>query len=480
MKKSSASYLIKILVGAFFLFGFGFLPAVEPITPVGMRVIGIFIGTIWLVATVNPAWPAILCVALMGTTPLYSMNEAIAASYGNWITPFLMGIFILGYALTKSGIANRFVRWIMSRPSLKGRPWMFTSAFLFSIIIIGYLMDCFALIGFYLGCVEIIANQLGYEKKSRYTTGLSIGVGFMIAIVGASTPFQSHVTLVLGSYANYAGVTIPAFTYIAWGIIPMLLVFAAYMLIFRFIIRPDVSNFYRAEGEIMQAESTPMSPEQKSILAIYAAVIILWLLPGVLQLVGVAPSLVATLNKLGLVFPAFVGIALMSVIRVAGKPLLDFKEAASKIAWPIVVLVNCNMLLGNAITREEVGFTLWFQQVFEPLLEGLPPMVFVMAVVVIALIMTNVGSNSVAAVIAFQMAVLLVPENVNLAVVAVLIAFTVRAAFVLPSSCVSVAAVYGDAYTDTKKILPLGLLLCVAVVVILAVVGYPLAQIFVG
>ena len=107
-------------------------------------------------------------------------------------------------------------------------------------------------------------------------------------------------------------------------------------------------------------------------------------------------------------------------------------------------------------------------------------MVFVMAIVVIALLMTNIGSNSVAAVIAFQMAVLLVPENVSLSVVAVLIAFTVRAAFVLPSSCVSVAAVYGDANTDTKKIFPLGAIMCVAVVIILAVVGYPLAQVMVG
>ena len=59
-------------------------------------------------------------------------------------------------------------------------------------------------------------------------------------------------------------------------------------------------------------------------------------------------------------------------------------------------------------------------------------------------------------------------------------AFTVRAALVLPSSCVSVAAVYGDAYTDTKKVLPLGLLLCAAVLVILAAVDYPLAQVFFG
>ena len=373
MKKIDISYLIKIFVGAFFLFGFGFLPAADPITPVGMRVIGIFIGTIWLIATVNPAWPSILCVALLGTTPLYTMNDAIKASYGNWITPFLMGIFILGYALTKSGIANRFVLWIMSRPYLKGRPWLFTAAFLFSIIVIGYLMDCFALIGFYLGCVEIIANQLGYEKKSKYTTGLAIGVGFMIAIVGASTPFQSHVAMVLGSYANHTGMAIPAFTYVTWGFIPMLLVFAAYMLIFRFVIRPDVSNFYKAEGEIMKGESAPMSREQKGILAIYSGVILLWLLPGLLQLVGVAPELVSTLNGLGLVFPPFIGIALMSVIRVSGKPLLSFGDAARNIAWPIIVLVNCNMLLGNAITREEVGFTMWFQQVFEPLLKGLPP-----------------------------------------------------------------------------------------------------------
>lgn len=40
-------YCIYTLIGLFFMFGFGMLPPIPPLTPVGMKVLGIFIAVLF-------------------------------------------------------------------------------------------------------------------------------------------------------------------------------------------------------------------------------------------------------------------------------------------------------------------------------------------------------------------------------------------------------------------------------------------------
>lgn len=477
MNKDHILYCIKLAVAAFFLFGFGFIPPMEPITPLGMQVIGIFIGTIYLVSAVHPAWPGLLGIALLATTPLYTMSSAITTSFGNWLPQFLMAIFIMGYALVESGIAKKLVMNFVSLPILKGRPWLFTTFFLLSAIIIGYIMDCFALIAFYMGCIEIICSRIGYKKGDSYPTGLAIGVSFMIAIAGASTPFQSNVTFVLGQYAEFVGSSIPVLSYISWSIVPMLCIFGIYMLVFRFIIKPDVSKFCDFDFAAINTEKGALTKEQKRIAIIYMVVVIVWVLPGILQLLGTGDAIVTFLNGMGVTFPAFLGVVAMCACRADGKPLLNIKDATKNISWNIIILVAANMILANALGKDEVGFTAWFKQVFSPIVGDVSPLLFVAFIALVTLIMTNLGSNAVAAVISFQMASLLVPVNLNLAVVTVIVAFCTRSAYCLPSSCASLSTLYGDEWCNTKRILPMGILMCIATILVMMVVGYPLALI---
>lgn len=480
MKKSEISYLIKLAIGAFFLFFFRYLPPAAPITELGMQIVGIFIGTIFLIATINPAWPAFLGILLCATTPLYNMTSALAASFGNWVPVFLIGSFLLGHVLVDSGIAKRLVMWMITLPVLQGKPWLFTSVFLFSIVALGYFVDCFALIAFYLGCATTIYEQLGYKKGEKFPTGLTIGIGFIVAMAGASTPFQVNVTIVLAQFAQFSGVEIPSFSYITWGLVPMILMFIVYMLIFRFVINPDMSNFKNLDIQSLAGEKTKISKREIGVGIIYLGVVVLWILPGVLQLLGVGAELAATLNAYGLAFPPMVGVVLMCAIRLDEQPLMDFKASAKTIPWPVIYLVASNMILGSALGNSEVGFTAWFQQVAEPLITGVSPVIFVIFIAIMTLLMTNVGSNSVAAIVAFQMASLLVPPGLSLAVVSVIIAFCSRSAYCLPSSCTALSTIYGDEWLDSKKILPLGVIMCLITAVLMGVIGLPLGNMIIG
>ena len=60
-----ASLLIKILVCLAVIAAFWVAPPVAPLTAVGMRVIGIFIGVILMLSIVDTVWPAMLAIVLL-------------------------------------------------------------------------------------------------------------------------------------------------------------------------------------------------------------------------------------------------------------------------------------------------------------------------------------------------------------------------------------------------------------------------------
>lgn len=46
-KTVSKSYYIHMAIIVFFMIGFGFLPTFGPVTPMGMKILGIFLGCIY-------------------------------------------------------------------------------------------------------------------------------------------------------------------------------------------------------------------------------------------------------------------------------------------------------------------------------------------------------------------------------------------------------------------------------------------------
>ena len=121
-----ASLLIKILVCLAVIAAFWVAPPVAPLTAVGMRVIGIFIGVILMLSIVDTVWPAMLAIVLLGQSGVCTVNEAIAGSIGNWIIYFVLMSFIMTHALNESGFTDRLVAKFMSIKLVSKSPWIFT------------------------------------------------------------------------------------------------------------------------------------------------------------------------------------------------------------------------------------------------------------------------------------------------------------------------------------------------------------------
>lgn len=74
---------VNIAVTALLMFGFGFLPPFATLTPVGMRLLGIFLGVIYGYSTCEIVWPSLMAMVAFGISGYTTMNAAIASMLGH-------------------------------------------------------------------------------------------------------------------------------------------------------------------------------------------------------------------------------------------------------------------------------------------------------------------------------------------------------------------------------------------------------------
>ena len=92
--KGDAMYYVHSFLCLLIMFGFGQLPPVEPLTALGMRLIGIFLGLLYGWIFIDIVWPSMAgLLALMlvgGMKPLALLNR----SFGDPIVVMMFFIFV--------------------------------------------------------------------------------------------------------------------------------------------------------------------------------------------------------------------------------------------------------------------------------------------------------------------------------------------------------------------------------------------------
>ena len=100
-------YLFHSLICLFFMFGFGKLTPIPPLQPIGMDVLGIFIGLLYAWIAIGFVWPSFLALIALELTDLQSMNQIIAGGFGNNVTVFVFLMFVLVIYFEKAGLCER-------------------------------------------------------------------------------------------------------------------------------------------------------------------------------------------------------------------------------------------------------------------------------------------------------------------------------------------------------------------------------------
>ena len=122
MEAKDTKYYVLSIIGIFIMFGFGFLPPIAPITELGMRVLGIFIGVVFLWSTVDLLWPSLLALFAFSFVGYNKLTTILTMSLGNdtvWICILAMGV--LG-VISRAGVNDHIITFLLTRKICDGRP----------------------------------------------------------------------------------------------------------------------------------------------------------------------------------------------------------------------------------------------------------------------------------------------------------------------------------------------------------------------
>ena len=201
----SLAYYVHSLVCLCIMFGFGLLDPVEPLTPLGMRLVGVFLGVLYGWVFIEIVWPSLAGLLAMmlvgGMKPVTLLNN----SFGHPIVQMMFFIFVFCATINHYGLSRFISLWFITRKFVAGRPWLFSFTFLASIFILGALTSASpaALIGW--SILYGVCEVCGYKKGDSYPTMMVFGIVFAAQIGQSMIPFKQVALTVFSAYETMSG-----------------------------------------------------------------------------------------------------------------------------------------------------------------------------------------------------------------------------------------------------------------------------------
>lgn len=470
-------YCIHCVVGVLIMLLFAFLPPFGPVTEVGVRVLGVFLGTMYLWTFVDTLWPSLLGVLMLGLTGFDGFNSLLTSTFGSPIVVMLFFVIMLTGAVTEEGLCGYISRWFITRKMNNGRPWVFTTMFLLGVYLLSVLTAPSPTIFIFWPILYSLFDALGYQKGDRYVTLMLISVGMAASFGFATTPYKGALPGLLGTYEKVTGTQVEYLPYMAVAVCISLTALALMILLMRFVLKPDVSPLKNFDVQMFYDKPLPpMNCRQKAMSAVLLLFIVWVLSPSLLPAGGLQQLLKGTQNAI----PVFL-IAVCCAVPIDGRPLVDFRTISAKyMIWPVVLIVGSALTVGNALTAETTGITELLKQVMTPFFQGQSPLVFTVSIVVIACILTNICNNMVVGMLLIPIVHVFAQQlEMSSVPVTILSLYMVCIAVVTPAASTTSAILHGNTqWLRIGDIYRYGLIMTFLCLLSVLAVGLPAASLF--
>ncbi|HJD97225.1 SLC13 family permease [Mailhella massiliensis] len=471
------SRLIHIGIMFLIMLGTGFLPPAGTITPMGMKVLGVFLGLIYAWMFVGMLWPSFAGLVALGLSGYCTVTQAFNIGFGNSTFLQIFFFFIIAAYAEHSGLSNKIALFFLSRKIIEGRPWMFVFMLFLASYILGIFIMTYAVIFFMWTILISICDIIGYRRLSKEAGYLFVGVLQMATLGGTIMPYQVFPKVCMTALAESTGLTVSSGSFIVYMTI---ISFAAMLLYFLGgkLIRLDLDRFNALKtDQITQGKSLTLTLEEKVAAAVLTGFTVLILLPLVLPSDSLFINIYKHLGDFGFLVAS---ICLVCALRCNGEPLADFKKLAREgLNWDLLALVAATMAIGKALMAKETGIITTIVDVIMPLFSSMSSIMFILISFITMALLTQVAHNLV-------LATTFIPILANLALslgmseqVAIIIAAglsqVLLAALVTPAASNRGALIYGYEWIGPKRAAHYGTLAVVAADLSVIIMGIPLA-----
>lgn len=472
-------YMIHSVIGIILMFGIGFLPPIEPITPLGMKYLGILVGLIYLWSLVEMLWPSVLGLVALVLTGKTTGSAVTTSAFGTdmiWLVILSMAVI---FSLVKTGMFDYITNWLLTRKSLVGRPWVLSAILILGMYLIAVLGGGVAILFLLWEIVYSIAERAGMPKSHRWCGAMVVGLMMAFVVGQATLTFKPNYIFVVGTFQKMTGMAdIPVAAATLMNLCMALAQLFIYLVLVRFVLRPDMKALTNVDASVFVKELPPMNRRQKFAAAYLIIFIVGLMLPGTIPLFSQG-AIATALKDLGTIGMCYLFLAILCIVRIDGKPILVFREITPMVQWDAVFLMGIAFTLSPMLTAEETGISAMVMKLVNPVLGGQSVYMFVVLLFLITLIFTNVANNTVVMILSMTIiASFMSKYNFNLQMIALLMTPMAQTAFLLPASSFYGALIYSQAsQIGTKNIYPAAITTMVAAVLMMVLVGIPLGSI---
>jgi hypothetical protein len=467
MEQKKVSIIHYIIVAAFCLL-LRFVPGFAGITPLGMGILGAFIGAIYGWMTIDMLWPSLMALAGIGLS--VGMNQMLAASFGNTaVVCLILCMGVIGISM-KTGAFNWLVQVMLNNKFMQGKSWFA----IWIILLAAWFMGChnpIIMCIIFCAFADSIFKQVGLQKNDKLIIFMYLGIAYCLMMGQILFPFISTgLTLVMAYGAMFPDNPIDIVPYLLYMIVVGVAMTTVYVLLMRFVFRVDASPIatFKTEGGAPAA-----TREQKISLAIFVLFVILMLAQSLP--LGAIKTFLSQFGLVGLTLILSCVVALLKDSE--GKPLCDLEQMFHMCNWGQITMVGFIMVCATYMNTQDTGISTAMASLIKPFMT-LPPLVFIVVALAIGVILTNVANNMI-------VCVLIMPFLVNFgmqigmaptAMVALLFfmaQFAIATPAASPVTAVAMTQEMADASEMTKAALKIIPLLFLAGIII----GWPVAQI---
>ena len=428
----------------------------------------------WITEPIPIPVTSLLGPTLAVVTGAVPVNAAFA-SFANSMIFLFMGGFILAKAMMMHGLDKRFAYWLLSRQWVGSNPRrIFLAVGLATAMCSGWVSNTATAAMMFpicLGLLNSIKDMMAANGRKidlnnyKYATGLMLMTAYSASIGGVLTPIGTPPNLImLGFLDSMENIQISFFEWMIWGFVAMVCYFAIAYVVLSKLFPADVDRIDGAEEFIRArvAELGTWTRAQKNTLLAFATAVVLWILPGFINMIlGATSSLLKMYDTL---FPeavaAMIGALMLFLLPVNFSKrefTITWKEASTGIEWGTLILFGGGLAMGSMMYK--TGLSQWLGNLIVDAMGGAASQVVLVAVFsVLALLLSELTSHTAATNMIGPLAITIaVSAGLSPVPVSVGIALSASLGFMLPVSTPPNAIVYASGYIPITKMISTGI-----------------------
>lgn len=475
MNKNQKNFLIALIAGVVLYF---VLPEANGLTNAGVRMLSVFLPTIYLWLTCGTGWTSLFSVTVAVMLLVAPGVPSYMTLWGNICGAAVIPFLMVATVMEESGAFEWIVKWIISRKFIHGRPTLFMIMFTLAMVIISIFTAPQVVCVLFFRILYEVSKSIGYTKEDKFYKAHGLLIGWVAqacdgVLIWGRPYVLTMVALVVGlGFSKFTAMDYFTLT----GIYLAILVIISWIVI-KFIIRPDVSKFEHFDDAAMRQDlkDNPITKRGKVAIAGMVLILVFYVLAYCTFLGKVATYFSGISIAAGVTLVC----ALMCIITVDGEPVMDLNKAASKVPWSMIMFLGAIMFYAGNVGAEEFGIATCLQNILGPIVSNMPVLVAMLIGLILASLITNFCSNTVAGVVvcsSFVPAIMSVP-GINQAQVLAFACCVIAicgTAFCTVSAAPTMSIVYSDIGIEYKGTAKYSVAICLAMIIVSCVILIPL------